>query len=173
MAKLLYLAPPKMDEATNARKGRPSIDFDRFRAYVLGFGLLGAVIVPAFWERGDDSFPISSYPMFARPRPKTVVSFADAVDAAGHAQRLSPEFVANDEVMQAAHIVRDAIAAGPERLAALCERAASRVASDPLLASLVRVRLVQARFDSIGYFERANEPEFCMVHYECPVPRAR
>lgn len=161
-----------MGEVPSGRK-RKTIDWDRVRAYVLGFGVLSSVVAPAFWERGEDSFPISSYPMFARPRPKTVVSFADAVDAGGHAQRLAPEFVANDEVMQAAHIVRDAIAAGPERLAALCERAASRVALDPLLASLVRVRLVQARFDSIGYFEQAREPEACTVHYECLVPRAR
>ncbi|HET9929571.1 MAG TPA: hypothetical protein VFQ35_02740 [Polyangiaceae bacterium] len=160
-----------MNAVTRAEAIRTRIDFERIRAYIVGFGLVGAVVAPFFWERGKDSFPISSYPMFARPRPKTVVSFADAIDASGRAQRLSPEFVANDEVMQAAHIVRNAIEAGPERLAALCGRAAQRVAADPLLSSLVKVRLVQARFDSVGYFVRANEPEACTVFYECPVPR--
>lgn len=149
------------------------VDFDRLRAYVLGLGLLVVVLSPLFWERGKDSFPISSYPMFARPRPKTVVSFADAVDARGHAQRLAPEFVANDEVMQAAHTVRNAIDAGSERLTALCDRIAARVARDPQLSALVRVRLIQARFDSVGYFAHAPEPEESTVHYECPVPRAQ
>jgi hypothetical protein len=145
---------------------------ERFWAYLVGFGMLGTVAAPGFRPPGDDSYPISTYPMFARPKAKTVLSFAEGVDASGRTRRLPPELVANDEPMQAAHTVRRAIDGGPERRERLCRRIAERVAQDPGLAAVLSVRLVQGRFDSVGYFLGESEPEERATHCECAVRRS-
>lgn len=144
---------------------------ERVVAYVVGFGLLGAVAAPAFGEPGDDSFPFSTYPMFARPKTKTVVAFAEGLERGGRPVRLAPELVANDEAMQVAHTVRRAIRGGPERKAALCQRISQRVARTAALDAIVSVRLVLGRFDSVGYFLGASEPEARTIEHECAVPR--
>lgn len=144
---------------------------ERLWAYLVGFGMLGAVAAPGFGPPGADSYPISTYPMFARPKAKTLLSFAEGVDALDRPTRLPPELVANDEPMQAAHTVRLAIRGGPERREQLCQRIAERVAQNPELAAVVRVRLVQGRFDSVGYFLGQSEPEHRAIHRECLVRR--
>lgn len=144
---------------------------ERVVAYVVGLGLLGAVAAPGFGDPGDDSFPFSTYPMFARPKTKTVVAFVEGLDDLGRPVRLAPELVANDEAMQVAHTVRRAIRGGPERKAALCQRISERVARSAELDAIVSVRLVLGRFDSVGYFLGASEPEARTVEHECSVRR--
>ena len=133
--------------------------------------LLVAVIAPAFGDAGADSYPFSTYPMFARPKAKTVIPFAEGIDAAGRATRLGPELVANGEVMQAAHTLHRAMRAGQERLEQLCTRIAEAVAAESRLASVVRVRIAEGTFDSVGYFLGASEPETRTIHLECDVPK--
>lgn len=149
----------------------PSV-VERVWAYLVGFGMLGAVAAPGFGPPGDDSYPISTYPMFARPKAKTLLSFAEGVDAGGRPIRLPPEFVANDEPMQAAHTVHRAIRGGAERRERLCRRIAERVALDAELAAVISVRLVQGKFDSVGYFLGQSEPEHRAIHRECLVRRS-
>ena len=149
----------------------PSVDLERIWAYSASFALLVAVIAPAFGDPAADSYPLSTYPMFARPKAKTVIAFAEGLDVEGNATRLGPELVANGEVMQAAHTLHRAMRAGPERLALVCARIAEGVAANSRLASVMRVRLAEGRFDSVGYFLGSSEPETRTIHLVCDVPK--
>ena len=51
----------------------------RLYAVVVIAVLAFAVSAPVFWERGRDSFPLSSYPMFARPSTSALITMEYAV----------------------------------------------------------------------------------------------
>jgi hypothetical protein len=143
---------------------------ERAWAYAFGLSVCGLVAAPAFSRPTSDSYPLSTYPMFAYKREKTRLFHMDGLDGKGARSRLAPRLVANDEAMQAAQTVRLAVSAGPERMALLCERVAKRVLLDARYASVVRVRVVEGLFDSLSYFTGRSEPEQLIVHYECAVP---
>ncbi|HVJ16803.1 MAG TPA: hypothetical protein VM686_15285 [Polyangiaceae bacterium] len=145
----------------------------RVAAYGFGFALLAAVAAPGFGDPNQDSYPLSTYPMFARPREKPLLHFVEGVDQRGRPVRLPPGLVANAEVMQAAARVRRAVAAGEEASASLCASVAERVAGSREHKEVVRVRIVSARFDPIRYFEVGPEPEERTVHVQCKVKRRR
>lgn len=143
----------------------------RLRAYGLGLGLVALVATPLFDRSADDSYPISSYPMFARARGKPWLDFVEGVAADGSVVRLAPALVANDEVMQAAATVRRAVELGPAGLAALCTAVAGRVAAHPETQGVRTVRIVGARFDPLRYFVEGPQPEERVEHFGCAVPR--
>jgi hypothetical protein len=147
------------------------VNRERVWAYSVSCALLVAVVAPAFGDPGADSYPLSTYPMFARPKAKTSIAFAEGVDEEERTTRLGPELVANGEVMQASHTLQRAIRGGPERLAQVCARIAHGVAADSRLASVVRIRLAEGQFDSVGYFLGASDPETRTIHLECDVPK--
>src|SRR5688572_23609975 len=141
----------------------------RVVAYGVGFAMLVAVAAPGFGDPSQDSYPLSTYPMFARPRDRPVLHFAEGVDAEGRVVRLPPALVANGEVMQAAARVRRAVSAGEEASASLCSSVAERTARSPEHQGVVRVQIVSARFDPIRYFELGPEPEERLVQARCKV----
>jgi hypothetical protein len=143
----------------------------RVLAYGFGVGLVALVAAKGFDDPDDDSYPLSTYPMFARARGKPWLSIAEGVDASGQAVRLAPATVANDEVMQAAASVRRAVAAGPVASAELCRSIAERVAQDAAYASVRDVRIVSARFDPLRYFTSGPVPEERSEHVRCAVSR--
>lgn len=143
----------------------------RVLAYGFGLGLLALVAAPGFGDPDDDSYPLSTYPMFARARDKPWLSIAEGLDGSGQSVRLSPSIVANDEVMQAAATVRRAVAGGPPALLALCQTIASRIADDGSYQSVSFVRIVSARFDPVRYFVDGPVPEERSEHIRCPVGR--
>src|SRR5262245_26325428 len=125
----------------------------RLLAYGFGLGVVALVAAPGFRDpvAGDD-YPLSTYPMFARPRGKPWLSIAEGVDADGNAVRLEPALIANDELMQAVATVERAVDGGPRALAPFCAGIAARIAARPDYARVVRVRIVRARFDPVRYF---------------------
>lgn len=145
--------------------------WSRAWSYVFGLGLLAAVIAPGFRDARDDSFPFSTYPMFARPHTKPVIYFAEGFDRRRRRVRLPPHLIGNQEVMQATKLVRRAVLDGADGVERLCQRIASRVADDPQFAHVVRVQLVSARFDAIGYFTHSTAPEERTEHGGCNVAR--
>jgi hypothetical protein len=95
--------------------------------YLVGAVAVLAVLAPLLGPPEGDSYPLSTYPMFARDggdtaRLPTVVG----VDAVGDRHRLSPTLIAgSDEPVLAAETVLRAIRLG--RTDRLCEDAAERV----------------------------------------------
>ncbi|MGH2687122.1 MAG: hypothetical protein ACRDJP_16785 [Actinomycetota bacterium] len=122
------------------------------------------VVAPVFRQPPRDSFPLSTYPMFATDRgPVAAVNTVLGVDAEGATHTLSPEIIGgSDEVILAAATVTRAIR---DRAAdGLCETAAERVDGDDLLL----LRVVTHRYDTVAYLAGEREPIDEVVHAECP-----
>ncbi|MBX3159722.1 MAG: hypothetical protein KF773_27375 [Deltaproteobacteria bacterium] len=115
--------------------------------------LVGATLWPLARDPAKgDSFPLSTYPMFASGRPqKIAISYAIAETATGARRELTPAHLGTAEVMQAFVIVDGAIARGPAGTRALCQEVAVRVAGDADLAEVARVRIVTGMHDTVAY----------------------
>jgi len=144
----------------------------RLYAYLVSALLLGAVAMPAFRDPFDaDSYPLSTYPMFANRRGRTnSVTSAVAISPQGEV-KVPPEYVANAETMQAFRTLSSAVRAGGERAEALCRTIAGRLrdASEPELARAERVELISETVDAIDYLAGRAKPRDRRVHVRCPV----
>lgn len=132
--------------------------------------MVALVAAPGFGDPSDDSYPLSTYPMFARRRGKPTLSFVEGVTDEGTV-RLPPGVVAHNEIMQAAATVKRAVHAGPAALEQLCTRIAADVAHDDDYPGVRAVAIVSARFDPIRYFSEGPIPEERVEHFRCVVPR--
>jgi hypothetical protein len=100
----------------------------------------GTVVLISPALRDHDSFPLSTYPIYAsaRAREATFVT-AHGVRADGSAHRLSMDVIARtDDPLIAASRVDDAVAAG--RVDELCAEIAARAPSDVVAVVVVRER---------------------------------
>lgn len=140
----------------------------RLPAYLFGLGTVFAAAAPAFREATADSYPLSTYPMFARPIDKPQILFLESVDERRRVRAVSPDLVANDEVMQSAKRLRRAWREGPDALDRLCRKVAKSVERQRR-PRLVELRIVEARFDPIAYFVHDAEPEERQVLTTCKV----
>lgn len=132
-----------------------------------------ACAAPLLRDPRHDSYPFSTYPMFARTLQRPQLTFAEGLLRSGNAVRLPPELVANDEPMQAMRTLKLTAGEGPEALARLCSAIAARTATDARYAEVRRVRISRARFDPLRYFESdAPAPEREPLS-ECRVRRKR
>ena len=127
-----------------------------------------AAVAPAFRDATADSYPLSTYPMFARPITKPQIMFVESVDERRRIRAVAPELVANDEVMQSSKRIRRASREGPAALERLCRKVAKRVESQRR-PKLVELRIVEARFDPLAYFTEDAEPEERRVLTTCKV----
>ena len=142
-------------------------------ALLVAIALILATLAPSLRSApfADDSYPFSTYPMFARTMTKRAIVFAEG-SGTGNPTRLGPQFVANDEPMQAQRTLNNAAKSGAPALRSLCARIAERVAKSVPLSGVRRVRIVRALFDPIRYFEVGAEPEQREVLSQCRVRRA-
>ncbi|MES1184859.1 MAG: hypothetical protein ABUL60_13680 [Myxococcales bacterium] len=128
-----------------------------------------ATATPLLRAARDDSYPFSTYPMFARVLDKPELTVALGVTASREVLRLPPQMVANDEPMQAMRTLRQAANDDRRALKSLCASIAARVALAPKLAEVRQVRIVRARFDPLTYFEGTPEPEHAQRLVQCRV----
>jgi nucleotide-binding universal stress UspA family protein len=140
-------------------------------AYVFGLGLTLLVASPLLRDPSDDSYPLSTYPMFAKKREKPLFYFVEGLNKKREAERLPPALVANAEVMQAAARVRRVVRAGEAATSEFCKEVAARVRESRKHRDIVEVRIVGARFDPVAYFERGPEPEDRFDVARCRVKR--
>jgi len=96
-------------------------------AYALGLGMPAAVLSPLF-SGAPDSFPLSTYPMFAQPRGQPSLDSVVALMADGGEERLPPPLIGTKEVLQAKVLIQRSVEAGPEAMAGLCQDVAARAA---------------------------------------------
>ncbi len=149
------------------------------RAYAISISvlLLGAVLSPALLDAQDprnDSFPLSTYPMFSYDKPRTAtVTSAVALGPNGLEVPLAPEFIGTSETMQALRTIANAVRAGRERTKELCATIAERVArsDDPELARAERVAFVTLTVDSIHYLAGDRTPLDRRIAQRCRVQR--
>jgi hypothetical protein len=129
---------------------------ERRVAHLFSAGLLLCVLLPLGWPPPRDSFPLSSYPMFARERRSALVSavYAVAFDADGARRWVPPRLVASAEVLQARAVLERAAAGGKPAVDALCLSIARRMVAAG--ESAVELRIVRASHDAIAFFERGE-----------------
>lgn len=145
---------------------------ERGVAIVVGFGASLAVLSPLVAMDGD-SFPISSYPMFAHPRGQLTLYTAVARAADGSELRLPPSAVGSSEVLQSKVLIARSVERGPEATLALCRSIAQRIAGLPGAASLRSVEIVRRRYDPIAYFVTGPEPIEQERLQTCKLPSGR
>jgi len=130
---------------------------------VLTVVVLGALVAPVVFDR--DSFPLSTYPMYASVRSsETSVPTAVAVDADGVEHRLSLGLIgASDDPLIVASGLRRSIAGG--RAADTCREIAARAAG----RGYVAVEVVTERHDVVA--RASDEPSLVAreTHSRCEV----
>ena len=128
--------------------------------WLVGLVLLGLSLSPMLRPTGYDSFPFSSFPMFAHGRKDavTTVHRAVAVLPGGDVVALPPRALGSDEVLQADATLRHAIRGGKRASARLCRAVARRIADDPALAAAEAVELLTERHDAIAWFAGDRTP---------------
>lgn len=144
----------------------------RIHGYAVVLCIVFAVSLPFTWPAKRDSFPLSNYPMFSRPRPNAMVTiqYAVGVTADGARRHLAPEFIANDEVLQARAVLSRAVRGGSRAATELCHRIAGRVAADEALGAVIEVRIVTGTHDSVAYLTGRDRVGRERLHVRCPVP---
>jgi hypothetical protein len=146
------------------------VTLNRAWSYALGAALIIAVLLPLAGSPRADSFPLSTYPMFAgRQSSQATIPHAIVIDAAGVRSPLPPVAVANDEVIQAFETLRQAVRQGPDATARLCTRAADWYSGRG--EGPARVEIVSDTYNAVAYFDGEKEPISTEVHATCEVPR--
>jgi hypothetical protein len=148
---------------------------ERLRALAVSALVMAAVLWPLTWYADRDSFPLSSYPMFAHNRRSAVLTAVYAVtrDARGERRYLPPELVANREVLQARAVLDRAARGGKKGVATLCGEVAARIAAGQggaPLSGAVEVQILRGRHDAGRYFDTGELGEEHVLG-RCPVER--
>ena len=136
----------------------------------VGVAAVAAVLSPLA-AMHDDSFPLSSYPMFARPRGPPTLYAVVARAGDGSERRLAPSWLGSSEVLQAKVLIQRSVERGPEATRALCRSVAERIAAAPDASDLRSVEIVRRRYDPVAYFVAGPEPLEQERLERCPVPR--
>lgn len=140
-------------------------------AYVSGLGATAAVLSPLV-SGAADSFPLSTYPMFARAPGQPTLFSVVATARDGAEQSLSPELVGSTEVLQVKVLIQRSVQRGPQAMAELCEATATRVAASDRASSLRFIDIVRRRYDPVAYFVTSAEPIERERIFRCPIPGA-
>jgi hypothetical protein len=137
----------------------------RLVAIVFSVVLLGLVAAPMFGRATADSYPLSSYPMFASDRG-TVSTFYGAVgiEVDGERKVLGPQTVGGtSEIVHAAESVRFAVRS--DTVESLCEEISERLDGE----EFERVEVISERIDTLAWFDGDEVPLETTVHGECDV----
>ncbi len=133
------------------------------------------LLTPAFRDPSEDSFPLSTFPMFsaAKRDPDLVITQVLAVAPDGTRRPLPPELATgNVEVIQALQMVRNEVYGGRERLTKFCSGVATRLRNAPEPWRSTRtVEIARSHFDTVDYFETGPKPVTRKVLKTCPVER--
>jgi hypothetical protein len=149
---------------------------ERLYAAAVSVSLLAAALYPALRDPEDDSFPLSTYPMFARDRPRVArINAALALGRDGTETALSPLLIGSPEAMQAIRILNRSLQTGEKSARALCRAIAGRVAQSahPEFTGARKIALVTDTIDVIEYAGGVRAPRERRVHTRCGIPRGK
>jgi hypothetical protein len=147
----------------------------RLAAAILSVGLVAIVLEPVVRAPDDDGFPLSTFPMFAAPRPAQVaVSYARGVTGAGQRRELTPALLGTGEVMQAFAMLQRAVDAGPAARQALCQAIAARVATEAGYRDVTAVVILGGWHDAVAYVAAGMRGAATgeVTHARCDVVRS-
>lgn len=136
--------------------------------------LFGAVLAPLTWAAGDDSYPLSSYPMFSHGRTSSEASITHvvAVGRMGERMVVPPHEIASSTVMQTLVTIQRSVDAGPASTKRFCRDIAKRLAAsnDPRLRDSIAIEIETARIDAIAYLGGNTTPLTRTLHARCKRP---
>lgn len=131
--------------------------------------LLAALVVllPLLRSPDSDSYPLSTYPMFATDRGRQAgVATAVGVDIDGKVSRLGARVIGGtDEVILAAATVSAAVRRG--EVDDLCREIAGRITATDVVVVVVRTEVI----DVVEHVGNGVEPLAIAEHGRCSVPR--
>lgn len=134
--------------------------------------VVAALVTPVALDR--DSYPLSTYPMYAEARPARVdLPTAVGVDASGGTHRLSLGLIgASDDPLIVAGALREAIARGDadNRCDEIAERVLDAGAASERGQPLVQVEVVVERRDVVAHVRGEDALFDRTVEARCPVP---
>lgn len=145
---------------------------ERAFVYVLSLVVIGTVLSPVLRHPDEDSFPLSTYPMFSHERPREMsMVHAIGLDAEGAREPLPPRVSADTrEVLQSMRTIEMAVHGG--RAIELCREIGERVKSREDLSQVREVVIETITFDAVAYFDEPRpEPRERFVHARCEVIR--
>ena len=125
------------------------------------------LVAPVALDR--DSFPLSTYPMYASTRGDVVaVATANGITTSGDTERLSLALIGDiDDPLIVAALVRDAIRDGAGGAERLCRDIATRVRADS--ERFGQVEVVTERHDVVDHASGRESLESREVHAVCEV----
>jgi hypothetical protein len=151
----------------------------RLRATVWTVVVCGTVLSPivqGFRDRPFDDFPLSWFPMFARPRPDVETPvYAVAVGGQGKRTAVGVQYWTSGGFNQGATQMLLAARQGRDALDPLCERIAAKVARRPLpdVPAPTEILILRGWYSRDKYFgEGDTRPDHESVLAKCPVPAA-
>ena len=115
-----------------------------------------------------DSFPLSTYPMFAKPRGNPELVKLVAVTSTGEQISVPPHLLGTNEVLQAKSQLNQIAHKGNKAKRRYCEGVAARVRQEPNL-HWQELQLQRAHFNPIEYFENAGKPLDLEVLTSCVI----
>ncbi|MGA9278925.1 hypothetical protein [Ilumatobacter sp.] len=133
-------------------------------------GVIAALFAPVVLDR--DSFPLSTYPMYARTRTSEVTFVtAQGIDAEGGVVHLSLETIgASDDPLIVAGELRAAVRL--DRAESRCRSIASRVGDDvDRTATVEAIEIVTERHDTVDALQNRSSLLRRTVHARCAVGR--
>jgi hypothetical protein len=136
-------------------------------AYLVSVVLIGAVLWPLQQRKPTDSFPLSIYPMFAKPRPSEVtIDHVLAIGAGGRERPVPPELVGHSEVLVVDAIVSRMVRRRSSALT-LCKAVAERVKADSDHGWVERLEVRSDRYVVRSYFSGSKKPIYSRRHATC------
>jgi hypothetical protein len=130
-------------------------------------------MIAVFWPLRSgalDSFPLSTYPMFARQRGTPTLFAVVGTTADGKERSIPAALVASGEVLQTKVLIQRTVERGPAAIRELCVTTAEKLGRAPN-GELTSVEIVRRRYDPIAYFESGPIPIERELLFRCPIPR--
>lgn len=146
-------------------------------SYVVGSLVVLAILLPlAQYSKATpvDSFPLSYYPMFTKPRPDvSVIPRVAGFDAEGREIAIPMVLLGSERMNQARRLVSRAVAKGHDPSLKLCRKIAKRLAgsNDPELRSVRELRVLKSRYSAKTYLGGDTEPMAQKTVLACPIRR--
>lgn len=139
-----------------------------WRRWLTSAVVLAVLVFPAVADR--DSYPLSTYPVYATAREQTgVVHTAVGIADDGEFERLTLGLIADtDDPLIAEERVADAVR--QDRADALCTTIASRVARSDRGSRFRLIEVVTERLDFVLVAAERAAPLSRTVHAQCAVP---
>jgi hypothetical protein len=127
-------------------------------SYAIGVACVAtlAVFAPTVFGR-DDSFPLSTYPMFAKHRGQPEMVKLIAITAEGGLP-VRPELLGTGEVLQAKVLLEQVAVKSAGQRRKFCTQTANRLAKLPEAAAWRELELVRVKYDPIDYFYNDARP---------------